>query len=113
MSGGSAGAGPSTQLGEKAGVQTGYVVTRGLQDRHHNGAQIALMPGDKYSHSPIASLSRADGFQSPAASALFECHVAFSTMKASACALRHCTPRSLDRPRNASSSNQSWLVCDG
>ena len=35
---------------EKAGVQAGHVVSRGLQDRHHHSAEIALMACDQYSH---------------------------------------------------------------
>ena len=108
-------------VGEKAGVQTGYVVPRGLQDRHHDRAQITLMPGDQYSHPHTSHVSWS---AAGAADALPIAHcialqrrsnvtVAFSTMKASACGLRHCTPRSLDSPRNACSSNQSWLACDG
>ena len=99
---------PEHAVGEKAGVQPGYVVPRGLQDRHHDRAQITLMPGDQYSHPLYPLTSRYMALQRRP-----NVTVAFSRMKASACGLRHCTPRSLDSPRNACSSNQSWLVCDG
>ena len=54
MPGGSCRGRPEHAVGEKAGVQPGYVVPRGLQDRHHDRAQIALMPGDQYSHSRLS-----------------------------------------------------------
>ena len=107
------GCGAEHAVGEEAGVQTGYVVSGGLQDRHHDRAQIALMPGDEYSHPHCPFTSRWPYCTQQGASAPLECEVAFSRMKPSACGLRHCTPRSLDRPRNACSSNQSWLVCEG
>ncbi len=45
MPGGSCGRGAEHAVGEEAGVQPCYVVSGGLQYRHHDRAQVTLMSG--------------------------------------------------------------------
>jgi hypothetical protein len=87
-------------VGEEPGVQTGDLMARFLQRRHHHGAEVALVAGDQHT-------------LRHAAPRCGNASTVFSAMNASACGLRHCTPRSLDSPRNELSSNQSRPAWDG